>query len=182
MKKLVITLSLVLALVIAATVSVPMLMASVPVLAVGTDINMGDTTLSVTINGTVEIGTPIDPTTEMTPPVSIPGNASAAVPVTVSSNVAHWTLKVVDNRSVGTPIPVKGYMDNGVGTTLLSPLSVMGGDQATLAPLTSDVSLETDGAAGGPFAVTATFSQPIAIGDGPGTYNITVSFIATIPL
>ena len=170
MKKLVITLSLVLALVIAAAVSLPALAAdptttiSVTIPENIIDINLGD--LGEPIN--LADATPIDP--GESDPVDITGGTNAPLGI---------TLQVADLRGHASPIPVKGYMDDTVDTPLTNPTEVQGGEVPSWAELTVDQTLYT-GTGPGEFTITGVkFQQKIDYMDPAGTYSITVTFVAT---
>ena len=171
MKKLVITLSLVLALVIAATVSLPALAAD------------PTTTISVTIPANIididlgDLEDPID-LTGATP--TVPGT-STPEDITGGTNAENGiTLQVADLRSHASPIPVKGYMDDAVDTPLTNPTEVQGGEVLSWAELTDDQTLYT-GTGPGTFTIAGVqFQQKIDYTDPAGTYSITVTFVTSV--
>lgn len=166
MRKLVITLSLVMALAIAAAVSLPVLA-----------VDLGTTTLSVTIpEGVIEVTPPADATMSPATPTT-PGNTSPLT-VTVSSN-GNWSLTAKDARTSFAAWQSKGHMDNAsLSIKLINPTEVKGGLIAPWGNLETDQVLQT-GNAGSSSVSDIVFQQRVEYTDKPGTYTIVVTFEGT---
>lgn len=167
MKRTLIILSLIFALAIA-------LSASIPTLASNTD--TGTTIITGTIKGSIDItaNTPTATITGMDPEVM--KESTTPVSVTVKSNKAGWKLTVKEDSGGD------GYMSNG-SVILANPLMVKGGDLGTtLTSIVGGPELENNGAKG-----TAEIISPIIFAqnaswadDAALTYSITVVFTATV--
>jgi len=170
MKKLAITLSLVLALAIAAAVSLPVLAAPE---------TLGTTTVTVTIEDNV-IEVVLPPGSEnldMGPATPQDPGTTTPIDIIVGSNADAWDLVVSDQRTPASPVPVKGYMDNGTTTKLTNATEVQGGAVTAWAALTSDQTLHAATAPGSATVQDVEFQQRVEYTDPAGTYSITVTFL-----
>jgi len=163
MKRTTIILSLIFALAIALSVSIP-------------TVALNEDTENVTVQGV--LGGHIEITSSAIGTINLPDlepdvqKYSTPVDITVRCNKAGWTLVVTD---------ADGYLDDGEATptNLTNPLYVMGGDQGTYAPLTGAVTLETNGAKGTAESVDdITFRQEAEWADTADTYSTIVTFTA----
>jgi len=160
MKRTVIILSLIFALAIA-------LSASIPTMAV--------TTQTTWVKGTVPSAVDIQAMTNVSLPTLNPGTTVNTEPtgltVNVKSNKANWTLKVKDN--VGS-----GYMQNA--SALIWPLQVKGGTVSSYTSISgSDLTLTSTGAKGNPTPIAVNFSQQVDWADNPADYSIQLIFTAS---
>jgi hypothetical protein len=165
MKRTTIILSLIFALAIALSVSIPTLAA-----------NTGTTVITGTLGAHIDITA--DPA-DFSLPELIPDVASVsdAKTVTVKCNKAGWTLDVEE-------VSGDGFMS---GTAILTnPLMVQGGDLGTAgwtsvagAPVLESSGAKTGGT--GTDFNDIKFSQTATYDDDPDTYTITVTFTATAP-
>jgi hypothetical protein len=164
MKRTVIILSLIFALAIA-------LSASIPTLAAPTD----TTVVSGTVKAAIDVTSPATVSVgDLIPPSA---STSADQTVTVKCNKPGWSLAAED-MTVGVN---KGHMLNG-GTALINHLTIEGGDQVAYAPLSAAVPIEDGtGAVKGTTTITGiTFQQTADWEDVEATYSITVTFTGTV--
>lgn len=91
----------------------------------------------------------------------------------VASNGNIWSVTVSDVKTTN-----KGYMVSGT-TPLANPIQ-LGKNGAGYQPLTYDYTNFMSGTSMGNFSATASLKQPVAAGDGEGTYGITVTFTGSI--
>jgi hypothetical protein len=162
MKRTVIILSLIFALVIALSVSIPTLALD----DTETTVITGTVPLSINITahpGDFDLGT-------LTLDTQI---QSGDKTVSVKCNKAGWTLTVAETSG-------DGFMANG-STPLTEPLYVKGGHLSeTYTGLNTSPSLETSGAKGTVDITDIEFAQTSRDADTAGIYTITVTFTATI--
>ncbi len=100
------------------------------------------------------------------------GTGSATVNV-AASNGAGWSVAASDGKTLN-----KGYMMNET-TPLANPFE-LGRDGAAYRALTSDYTSFMSGTTMGSFSAAASLKQPVAAGDGAGTYGIVVTFTGAI--
>jgi PKD repeat protein len=91
----------------------------------------------------------------------------------VASNGASWSVAAADGKTTN-----KGYMVSGT-TPLAGPFQ-LGKNGAAYQDLRSDYTSFMSGSTMGSFSATASLKQPVATGDGTGTYGITVTFTGAI--
>ena len=162
MKRTVIILSLIFALAIVLSVSIPTLAAST---------DTGTTTITATLGGHIDITADPD---DFSLPALVPDQnvVSDAKTVSVKCNKAGWTLAVSE-------VAGDGKMSGTAALT--NPLYVDGGDLTGYTSLATAPVLESGGAKTGGTAVDITdivFQQMATYADDPDTYTITITFSA----
>ena len=161
MKRIVIILSLIFALAISLSVTIPAL----------ADTPSGTTAITGSLATHVEISVPAG----FALPELIPGqdSTSAVKTVTVNCNKANWTLAVKEDSG-------DGKMSDG-GNILANALKIKGGDVGSYTALSgTDLKLKDANGAKGTVAVdNIYFQQSTTWDDVAGSYAITVTFTVT---
>jgi len=132
--------------------------------------NTGDTTITGTVTGVIEVTVPGG----FAMPSLVPGTSpeSGAKTATVDCNNTAWELDVKGSDN--------GFMVDSTPTALANAMKIKGGDINDYTALTgSDQSLKTGGA-GTTTINDIYFQQTVAWTDAPGSYSITVTFTGTV--
>lgn len=154
MKRTVIILSLIFALAIALSVTVPTLAAT----------DTKTTTVSGTVPTQIEVTAPTSITGLNLDPASSPATGSSGTPGNVKSNKA-WTLNASDTTN-------GGYMKNGA-TPLGAKLQI---NVAGNGLVNADAGQIVTGSKGASNSISFAISQAVGWSDDPGSYSITITF------